>query len=545
MQVCPGYDTHFDAPTGLYSYFHLARDARPGYAANENDQTYFDDVRIYSRILSDREANELFDSSNFMTPGPPTNPFTSSSCPGLCVAPIGYRVNAKGNNVEPCPINHYQNGSAANCTQCPWPSTYTGREGLTSIDECICRPGYPRQNGVCTACADGLVFTADGRCDWAPSAWAGADPTGYAYTSVERLYPPAALRAASPGFASADDASPDVHTFGSGDAAYATGRYAIAYSSIDTASGYTGFGPSNVLRHGEGLAAQHDGNWAPAQYAAGGAYAGTADLTGTLPGEWLAIELPTPVMPTKIVIGTNGLDPATVAYAPHHMALYAYGAAGAWVKLHEEVLTAASYTHTLTQAGDSYALELSGVTACYHIFALVVPTVGASADALSFGELQIFGREKYAQCPAGTEADAGNVCQVVEASTSPYAVSFAVSLPLTEAEFDTAAQTSYKASIATVASVEASAVSIDSVTAVARRRRLLNAGIEVETSVQATSSAAATSISTSITIEALNTQLDTAGLPAASMVTAPAVVQNTCLLAGFHISGTGLVAATV
>ena len=215
------------------------------------------------------------------------------------------------------------------------------------------------------------------------------------------------------------------------------------------------------------------------------------------------------------------------------------------MKLHEEVLTPASYSHTLSQAGDSYALELSGVTACYHIFALVVPTVGTSADALSFGELQIFGREKYVECPPGTEAEADNVCQVVVASTSPYAVSFAVSLPLTEAEFDATAETAYKASVATVASVEASAVSIVSVTAVARRRRLLSAGIEVATSVQAASPAAATTISTSITIEALNTQLDAAGLPAASMVSAPAVVQNTCLLAGFHISGTGLVAATV
>jgi hypothetical protein len=335
-----------------------------------------------------------------------------------------------------------------------------------------------------------------------------------------------------------------VHTFGTDDAEYAPGRYAVAYSSIDTAAGYTGFGPTNVLRHGEGLAAQHDGNWAAGQYA-GGVYTGGADLTGTLPGEWLALELPVAVMPTTVVIAMNGLDPATVAYAPHHFALYGYGAAGAWVKLHEEVLTPASYSHSLTQAGDSFLLELSGVTACYHIFALVVPTVGTSADALSFGELQIFGREKYDACPTGTAADADSVCQVVEATSSAYAVSFAVSLPLTEAEFDAAAQTAYKASVATVASVEASAVSITSVTAVARRRRLLNTGIEVATSVQAASSAAAATISTSITIEALNTQLDTAGLPAATIVSAPAVAQNTCLLAGFHISGTGLVAATV
>jgi hypothetical protein len=486
-----------------------------------------------------------FEKHSTCTPCPANTDTGGQTAQSACVCSAGYEPPASaGDPCTPCPSGTAKvaSGDAA-CSACP-ADTYSPA-GATACTACPAGSdtGGASSQSTCT-CADGLVFTADGRCDWAPSAWAGADPTGYAYTSVERLYPPVALREANPGFASADDASPDVHTFATGDTTYAPGRYAVAYSSIDTAPGYTGFGPSNVLRHGEGLTAQHDGNWAPAQYS-GGAYTGTADLTGTLAGEWFVLELPVAVMPTRIVIATNGLDPATVAYAPHHIALYAYGTAGAWVKLHEEVLTAASYTHTLTQAGDSYALELSGVTACYHIFALVVPTVGASADALSFGELQIFGREKYAECPSGTEVDADNVCQVVEASFSPYAVSFAVSLPLTEAEFDATAQTAYKESVATVASVETTAVSIDSVTAVARRRRLLNAGIEVETSVQATSSAAATSISTSITIEALNTQLDTAGLPAASMVSAPAVVQNTCLLPGFHISGTGLVAATV
>ena len=616
----------------------------------------------------------------------------------VCQCPAGTAKVASGDVAcSACPADTYSLAGATACTACPAGSDTGGGSSQSA----------------CT-CTDGLVFTADGRCDWAPSAWAGADPTGYAYQSVERLYPPAALRGASPGFASADDASPDVYTFGrdaienifvetktnvSGwrlvrylpptasawhpatddlagtdvygtandnsnawsvefgtfddfvigtcglqhwvwvekdeligehytptstkrnvkkssysdvpyeagwwnrgdpnqsydpviydrdhyetgkqilymddsknvnfdivstdtgmcvwvrdsnqnseiaDATYGFGRYVVAYSSIDTlpGSGFTGFGPYNTLRHGDGVTAQHDANWAPAQYA-GGAYTGTADLTGTLSGEWLALEFPVALKPTRVVIATNGLDPATVAYAPHHFALYGYGAAGAWVKLHEEVLTPASYSHTLTQAGDSYALELSGVTACYHIFALVVPTVGASADALSFGELQIFGREKYDACPAGLEADAQSVCQAVEASVSPYAVSFAVSLPMTEAEFDAAAQTAYKASVATAASVEASAVSIDSITALARRRRLLSAGIEVATSVQATSSAAASTISATITIEALNTQLDAAGLPQASMVSAPVVAQNTCLLAGFHISGTGLVAATV
>jgi len=79
-------------------------------------------------------------------------PADHTSCPGLCVAPAGYRVNAAGDNVELCPSNHYQDGSASNCTRCPWPSTYSSAGGLTSVAECECRPGYTRFEGVCTAC---------------------------------------------------------------------------------------------------------------------------------------------------------------------------------------------------------------------------------------------------------------------------------------------------------------------------------------------------------------------------------------------------------
>ena len=56
-----------------------------------------------------------------------------------------------GANIEPCPANHYNNGSAKACTPCP-EGTLTYETGLTDVVDCPCRPGYHRHFGVCTAC---------------------------------------------------------------------------------------------------------------------------------------------------------------------------------------------------------------------------------------------------------------------------------------------------------------------------------------------------------------------------------------------------------
>lgn len=106
-----------------------------------------------------------------------------TTCPGLCVAPAGYRVNAAGNNVEPCPVNHYQDGSAANCTKCPSPETYSSEGGLTSVTECECRPGYTRVGDTCTACGTGTykAESGDGPCI---SCGDNADTAGDASDSV-------------------------------------------------------------------------------------------------------------------------------------------------------------------------------------------------------------------------------------------------------------------------------------------------------------------------------------------------------------------------
>jgi hypothetical protein len=86
-------------------------------------------------------------------------------------------VTSSGANLEPCPANAYNNGSAKACTTCPWPQTFTTAAGLTSVAQCACRPGYERVGGVggvsgiCTACALGgyKADAGDGACAACPA----------------------------------------------------------------------------------------------------------------------------------------------------------------------------------------------------------------------------------------------------------------------------------------------------------------------------------------------------------------------------------------
>jgi hypothetical protein len=102
---------------------------------------------------------------------------SSTACTGLALAPAGYQVTSSGANLELCPANSYNNGSAKACTACPWPQTFTTASGLTSVAQCACRPGYERVGGVggvsgiCTACALGgyKADAGDGACAACPA----------------------------------------------------------------------------------------------------------------------------------------------------------------------------------------------------------------------------------------------------------------------------------------------------------------------------------------------------------------------------------------
>lgn len=116
-------------------------------------------------------------------PSPPELPASSNTlCPNLDKAPAGYQVTSSGANLEPCPVNHYNDGSLLQCKPCPSPSSFSSLGGLTSVAECVCQPGYERVGGVCTACGLGSYKTAtgDGACT---PCWAHATTLQTASTS--------------------------------------------------------------------------------------------------------------------------------------------------------------------------------------------------------------------------------------------------------------------------------------------------------------------------------------------------------------------------
>jgi hypothetical protein len=81
---------------------------------------------------------------------------SNTHCPGICKIPPGFEIaissDMSASTIVRCATNHFQDGTAKQCTQCPSPSTYSNSTGLSSILDCSCRPGYYRLAGICTAC---------------------------------------------------------------------------------------------------------------------------------------------------------------------------------------------------------------------------------------------------------------------------------------------------------------------------------------------------------------------------------------------------------
>ena len=116
------------------------------------DQGYLWNGADCDQCAADTFNNRANQTACFDCIAPSQETADHTSCPGLTIAPAGYEVNTNGDNVELCPSNHYQDGSGAVCTECPYPATYSSAGGLTSVGECECRPGYSRSGGVCAAC---------------------------------------------------------------------------------------------------------------------------------------------------------------------------------------------------------------------------------------------------------------------------------------------------------------------------------------------------------------------------------------------------------
>jgi hypothetical protein len=128
---------------------------------------------------------DLLNNISFITdcsPGPCTTCGDHTTCTGLSQAPAGYQATASGANLEPCPVNHYNDGSLLHCEPCPSPSSFSSLGGLTSVAGCVCQPGYERVGGVCAACGLGSYKTATGDGPCTP-CWAHATTLQTASTS--------------------------------------------------------------------------------------------------------------------------------------------------------------------------------------------------------------------------------------------------------------------------------------------------------------------------------------------------------------------------
>ena len=93
-----------------------------------------------------------------------------------------------------------------------------------------------------------------------------------------------------------------------------------------------------------------------------------------------------------------------------------------------------------------------------------------------------------------------------------------VSLPISQAEFDANKQQDFKAAIAKAAgeATRVDSVAIDKIEAISGgRRHLLAEAVHVDFSVKALDRAAAEDIQDSLTQEAINKELEAAGLPPA------------------------------
>ena len=136
------------------------------------------------------------------------------------------------------------------------------------------------------------------------------------------------------------------------------------------------------------------------------------------------------------------------------------------------------------------------------------------------------GASTCTSCPADQYSRDGVNCTMDVVAA--FVIKMSVTLPMSRDDFDASAQTAFRESVALAAGVSSADVRIVRILDVdggAVRRRLLTAGISVETSVQAASESVASAITTSLTAETLNSALAAAGLPPATILQAPAFAE--------------------
>jgi len=147
----------FQFPTAAdFTDCHLGRGSTHSGFFNGN----LDDFRLYERAVSAAQVASAFHQKalNMATYG--------TTCPGLSGAPPGYETTPSGENLQACPINSFQDGSALKCTLCPAPGSFTAHGGFELVRECECAAGFSRAGTACEACAVGDYKQAagDGEC---------------------------------------------------------------------------------------------------------------------------------------------------------------------------------------------------------------------------------------------------------------------------------------------------------------------------------------------------------------------------------------------
>jgi hypothetical protein len=97
----------------------------------------------------------------------------------------------------------------------------------------------------------------------------------------------------------------------------------------------------------------------------------------------------------------------------------------------------------------------------------------------------------------------------------------AVSLPMTKASLNTERQDLFKKPIAAAARVSAADVKIDDIATIIGGRRLLSESIRVDTSIVATSEAAAKTMAQTLTVDKMNAEFSKNNLSKATSLESP------------------------
>lgn len=215
--------------------------------------------------------------------------------------------------------------------------------------------------------------------------------------SSERLYPHPNARATS--FKKINGISPEIYEINGND--YGNGTYTVKFSSqfyTDSNS------PHYVFAKGS-FTPENNATWGVNNYSyytdengnviEQGRYNGTEDLTGdNYKGDWVSIEMPVKIIPTKIIFSGVLYNTIYLNRLPRNYRLYGSNNGTDWDIIINENLEIDNTNFTETYNNiDNIAYEKKILSSkAYNNFALVVNKIGAHT-LLAIGDLDIYGCE--------------------------------------------------------------------------------------------------------------------------------------------------------